>query len=85
MQMKEKSATHYVLKALIPYTGPNLKLAYKPNQFFNDLERIDKIKKQNARNAFSRSIKKGLVKIDDAGIPHLTDKGLRQLAPFESK
>lgn len=87
---KYKSATHYTLAALIPYTEANMKLSFRPSQFFSDLDKLDYIKRQNKfskeslRNAYYRAIKKGLINMDD-GIPRLTAKGQRKLVSFQPK
>lgn len=91
MGIRKDSATHHVLKGLIPYTDSNLKLAYKPNLFFNELDKkLSKGKKStpklnNIKNAFKRSVNRGLITIDETGVPRLTKKGRRALAPFEAK
>ncbi len=84
---KYHSSIHYILSGLIPYTEANLKLAFSPNAFFNDLEKLDAIKanKKALKSAYYRAIKKGLIKIDEAGIPRLTEKGLRKTKVFQPK
>lgn len=37
-----KSALSFILIACIPYSEPGFMLAYKPNIFFNELEKISK-------------------------------------------
>lgn len=91
MRIRRDSATYHVLKGLIPYTDVNVKLSYKPNAFFNELDskltkrKNSKAQKSTIKNAFNRSIKRGLIVIDRNNVPRLTDKGLRALAPFEAK
>ena len=82
---KYRSSTHYILSGLIPYSEANLKLAFKPNAFFNDLEKLGEIKANKAalKTAYYRAIKQGLVVIDGGGIPRLTDKGLRQTKKYQ--
>lgn len=81
-----ESSTIYVLKALmLPYSGPNVKLVYRPEQFFNDLEKISKAKKRNLKTAFQRAIRNGLVNIGEDGIPRLTDKGWRKVKPLTAE
>ncbi len=77
----------YILKSLIPYTEPNLKLAFKPNQFFNDLEKLDEVKanRESIRNSYYRAIKKKLILIDEKGAPRLTEKGLHKLKLYQPK
>jgi len=80
-----KSATHYVLIGLIPFSEPNLKLAFKPSTFFNELERINNISPNASRNALRRLHTKGLVIYDEQNIPRLTDKGKKAVRPYVSK
>jgi hypothetical protein len=80
---KPSPTTLHVLKALVPYTSENIELAYKPSLFFNKLEKISKTKERTLRSAFYRSVKKGLVEIDDTGIPHLTTEGHTQMKLYE--
>lgn len=72
--MKLSESSKYIIKDLIPYTDPNLKLVYHPNHFFNELERKSRIKERTLRSAYYRLIKKGLVTIE-GGHPKLTKKG----------
>jgi len=88
-----------MLEALIPYTKANLKLSFKPNSFFNELERIDRqkawqkqkanqqhtYKKENLRNAFYRAKAKGFIVMDEAGNPRLTDLGRKFIQPYMPK
>ena len=85
MSLREGSATLLFLKALIPYSKANLKLNYRPSEFFADLEQRHKLNTNTSRNAFHRAVKKGLVIINDHGYPQLTSKGHRALAPFVAK
>jgi DNA-binding transcriptional regulator PaaX len=87
LNKKYKSSIHYILKSLIPYSDPNLKLAFHPNQFFNDLEKLDAIsaKRKSLRTSYYRAIARGLVKIDKEGIPRLTVKGQRKVKVYKPK
>lgn len=82
---KYRSTTHYVLSGLIPYTEANIKLAFKPTAFFNDLEKLNKhkIKRSTLCSSYYQAIKDGLVRINDTGIPRLTEEGLAQLRRYE--
>lgn len=84
MRMKEKSATHYLLKSLIPYSEPNLKLVFKPSLFFADLAKISHAKQHTLKVAYNRAIQYGLIEVDASNIPRLTPKGQRKIAPFEA-
>jgi DNA-binding transcriptional regulator PaaX len=79
----KQSVTIEVLKALIPYTEQNMKLAFKPNLFFNDLERITRSNRQTLANTLSRTKRQGLVK-NRGGVPVLTKKGLAKLKELQS-
>lgn len=80
-----QSALVYVLKGLVPYTEANVKLAFKPNLFFNDLEKISSRRRTALQNAYSRGKKRKLIEFDNYGVPRLTELGLKQLNRFEPK
>lgn len=84
---KYKSHAHYILLALLPYTEANIKLSFKPSEFFDDLEKLDKLKtnKSSLKTTYYRLIKRGLVKLDDSGTPRLTRKGINQVKPYKAK
>jgi DNA-binding transcriptional regulator PaaX len=78
------TALEYVLIALIPFTKPNLKLAFKPNLFFGELASISKLKDKTLRMAYAKAQRDGLVNIYDFN-PQLTPEGLRKIQPFTAK
>jgi len=86
---KEYSVLTYILTGLVPYTDANLKLAYKPHLFFNELDRIteqqkrNKIPRETLRTAYYRALQKGYFAIDQQGKPVLTAKGEERLALFK--
>lgn len=51
--------------ALVPYSESNLKLAFDPNQFLNDLDRLTDHSRKNMQVAYHRAIKKGWINVDD--------------------
>ena len=71
---KEYSVQEYLLIALIPYSKPNMQLAFKPRTFFNELERISKANRRTMYRAMASAQKNGL---DERakGIPLLTKAG----------
>jgi DNA-binding transcriptional regulator PaaX len=75
-------ALMYILQGLIPYTEANIKLTFKPNLFFNDLEKIAKRRKQTLRNAYYKAQKSGYIERGADGTPHLTAKGLKRLKRY---
>lgn len=87
---KYKSATHYMLAALLPYTEANLKFTFCPSHYSSDLAKLEYNKhKQNfsadtLRAAYYRAVKQGLITIDD-GYPRLTFKGRRRLNSYQPK
>lgn len=81
----QKSAKHYVLTALVPYTKANLQLTFKPSLFFAELEKLDRIKQNTSRNAYHRAVKKKLIELDSKGIPRLTKGGLELIKPYTSE
>ncbi len=80
-----KSTLEYLLWSLVPYSEPNLKLAFKPNLFFNDLEKISQRKHQSLRNTYYKAIKQGLIGLDEARIPRLTQTGQLRLQRYRPK
>ncbi len=84
---KYKSATHYILSGLMPYTEANLKLSFLPSRFFSDLEKLDQVKSSSKalRSAYYRAIKKGMIEIDDDGLPRLTIKGKLKTKDYKPK
>lgn len=83
--MKQNSATHFLLSALVPYTKANLLLSYQPSKFFHELSKQQSLAQATLRTAYSRAIRNGLIELDDVGIPHLSNKALRLLRPYLSK
>ena len=77
---KPNSALAYVLKALVPYTRPNLLLTYKPHLFFRELEHTSGYSRPTLRTALWRARKSGLVTADT--VPRLTARGRQKLQPF---
>jgi phenylacetic acid degradation operon negative regulatory protein len=82
---KLSPATRYLLEGFIPYTEANIKLAYKPHAFFNELERKSGQKERTLRSAYYRAVKKGFVVIDVDGIPRLTEKGRLRINRYKPK
>ncbi len=87
VEQRYKSATHYILASLVPYTEANLKLSFKPHAFFDDLERLDRYadyKRSSLEVSYHRAVKKGL--IDTSGRhPSLTEGGERKLEKYQPK
>lgn len=82
---RNKSTLEYVLLSLVPFSEPNLKLAFKPNLFFKDLEKAQDEQHAKLRSAYYRAIRSGHVEIGDDHIPRLTEKGRRKIRPFVAK
>ncbi len=75
-------STKYILEAFIPYSRANLQLAFKPATFFRELEKISHTKRRTLQSAYYRAIKRGLLVIDDTGIPRLTTKGRHKVKAY---
>lgn len=69
-----------MLKALVPYTNANLLLAFKPNLFFDELERISGYSRATLRTSYYRAKRTKLVSGDT--VPRLTHQGMLRLQPF---
>lgn len=77
------SALVYVLWSMVPYSEPNLKLAFLPHMYFADLERISNKKKQTLKNAYYKAQKQGLIEMNSQNIPRLTEKGQKRIKPYK--
>lgn len=75
----------YILGALIPYTDPNLKLVFKPNEFFKDLAEISKKKERTLRNQFYILKREGYISYNSGGGVQLTNLGQLELQRFKPK
>lgn len=60
---KQHSLTTQLLLALVPYTRQNLLLTFKPNQFFNELERTSRQPVVTIRTTYKRAVRRGLVQV----------------------
>jgi len=81
-KIRKTSATTYLLLALLPYTEPNMKLVFKPNQFFDDLDNLTDHSKSNMQIAFGRAVNKGWVQIDDENQVKLSLEARQSIEPF---
>ncbi len=71
----------YVLAALVPYTAPNMKLAFSPKQFFSELESISRYKRATLQKALWEAQRRGLIDRTQQTIT-ITSKGNRYLEPY---
>lgn len=79
-----KSALVYILKGLIPYTDANLKLAFSPNRFFNDLEKISQYKKSTFKTTMWRAENRGYIRRVKNSY-QLTELGKNKIKPYTAK
>lgn len=80
----EHSALQYVLLALVPYSRSNMQLVFKPNYFFNELEKISNLERKKLQRAYYYAIGHGYAELeDDATL--LTQKGRAKIAPYLAK
>lgn len=82
---RHKSAIGYVLSALMPYTEANLRLTFKPHTFFNELEKISKLKDKTLRSAYYRAQEQGYLTVDARNRPVPTKKGEQYVRRFNPK
>lgn len=82
---KPKSALAFVLLGLVPYTRPNMLLAFKPNQFFNELERISNYRRKTLEEASRRARKQKLIEEDNDLRLRLTELGRKRALPYTAK
>lgn len=81
MARKKQSALIFVLKGLIPYSRENLMLAFSPNKFFNELEKISRYDQKVLRNAYYRGRKSGYITGTNTK-PKMTRRGVIKIQPF---
>ena len=82
---RRESAITFILKGLIPYTEPNLMLAFKPSLFFAELEKISRYKRRALEVAMYEARRQKLIekKIEQhQNIIRLTELGQKTLRPF---
>ncbi|OGL26464.1 hypothetical protein A3E49_00910 [Candidatus Saccharibacteria bacterium RIFCSPHIGHO2_12_FULL_49_19] len=87
-RQREKSALVFVLKAFIPYSEANVMLAFKPNKFFNELEKISRYKRATLEAAMREAQRQKMIKLQeirDERIIRLTARGRRTVRPFVAK
>lgn len=78
---KKQSALIFILKGLIPYSRENMLLAFSPNRFFNELEKISNYQEATLKNAYWRAKDQGLIKETNKSV-RLTAEGLKEVRPF---
>lgn len=78
---RHQSALVFVLKGLIPYTQENLMLSFKPNLFFNELEKISRYKRRTLEDALRAAQRQKLIE-QEADIVRLTNAGIKIIQPF---
>ncbi|HPF30926.1 MAG TPA: CRISPR-associated endonuclease Cas2 [Candidatus Saccharibacteria bacterium] len=78
---RKKSALTYVLLALIPYTKNNSYSYFKPNIFFNELEKDSGYSISTLRVSFSRAKDHRLIIIDGNNLS-ISLKGRQIIQPF---
>jgi len=81
---RKYTTLEYVLLALVPYTKPNMELSFKPNRFFNELERISRSNRATLNSTISRAEKQGLI-TRKKGVPILSNRGLQRIRPLTAK
>lgn len=79
---KPRSALAFVLLGLVPYSRPNMLLAFRPNQFFNELEKISSYKRRTLEEAARRARAQGLIEQTKQQQLRLTELGKRRALPY---
>lgn len=80
---KQYTTLEYLLLGLVPYSTPNLKLAFFPNKFFAELEQISRSQKSSLQSTLSRAQRQGLV-VRKNGTPVLTKAGFSRIKPYQA-
>src|SRR3989344_2589051 len=82
--LRERYPLAYVLIGLIPYSKPNMLLAFKPGEFFRELEKVSRYKRSTLESAYYRAQQDQLIKLNKK-IIRLTEQGRHKIAPFVAK
>lgn len=80
---KLSDTTKHILEAFVPYEEENALLSFNPSVFFNHLEKKTGQKKRSLQTAYYRSIKNGLIELDDKRIPRLTSMGRKKICLYK--
>lgn len=59
--VRQGSAIGYILEGLLPYTDANLKLTFKPTQFYQELSRQTGMAESSLKNALVQAKKQNLI------------------------
>lgn len=78
--LRPDSATIHILLGLIPYTEENILLAFKPNVFFNELEKSSGYSFTTLKNTYRRA-RKNLIAIDGEKVS-LSLKARQTIYPY---
>jgi DNA-binding transcriptional regulator PaaX len=80
-RIKSESSLVYVLKALIPYSRENLNFAFRPNKFYNELEKKSGLKQKTLQQSLRRAEIAGFITREESLIM-LSAKGRQELKKF---
>lgn len=82
-----RSALRYVLEGLMPFTEANLKLVFRPKNFFDELDKIgdERYKRETIRRAYYEARREQLILLDEYGRVVLSERARRQIVPFKPK
>ena len=81
MPRRSQSIIGELLKALVPYSEQNFKLAFKPKLFFSDLESCTSAHHNTIKSTFSRAIQKGYITTQN-GKPMLSALGKTKIPAY---
>ncbi len=81
---RQKTALEHVLLGLVPYTRENIDLAFHPNRFFNELDRLHGVRKANAKRAYDNAIRRGYIALQNDKVV-LKSRALDLIAPYQAQ
>jgi DNA-binding transcriptional regulator PaaX len=81
-RFRNETTLSFIIKGLMPYTRPNMLLAFKPGAFFAELEKVSNKNTQTIKNEYYKAIKRGYVELTDDGSPVVTSKGQARLQKY---
>lgn len=83
--VRRKSSLSYVIEAFIPFTEANISLTFRPNAFFNELEKRGDYRRNTIKQAFYQAKSQGLIVFDEEGVSLSTQaRGLIDTTPVST-
>lgn len=84
MKNRKNSSLTYILESLIPFTEANLNMTFRPNAFFNELDKRDHYSRSTLKQSFYKARATGLITFSDGRI-QLSEKARALVAKIDAE